>query len=110
MARREQFRLPGGTPIETGIDWNGRWFVGYRKGSSMGFTCPTALRKWLGLPLKTPSREAFDAWIATLEESDAVKAKPPSVEQGQQLLKETGWGPEAHSDEQDPALSTKMIL
>ena len=35
MAKREQFRLPGGTPIETGIDWNGRWFVGYRKGSSL---------------------------------------------------------------------------
>jgi len=110
MARREQFRLPGGTPIETCVDWNGRWFVGYRRGSSMGFTCPVALRKWLGLPLKTPSREAFDAWIATLEEADAVKAKPPSVEQDQQLLKETGWGPETHADEQDPALTTKMIL
>jgi hypothetical protein len=48
-------------PIETGVDNGQRWFVGYRKGSSMGFTCPTALRKWLGLPLKTPSRDAFDA-------------------------------------------------
>jgi hypothetical protein len=104
MARREQFRLPGGTPIETGIDWNGRWFVGYRRGSSMGFTCPTTLRKWLGLPLKTPSREAFDAWIATLQESDAAKAE------GNLKANLSSWGPEAHSDEQDPALSTKMIL
>lgn len=103
MARREQFRLPGGIPIETGTDWNGRWFVGYSKGSSMGFTCPVALRRWLGLPLKTPSREAFDAWIATLEKADAVKAesKPPVAD---------SWGPEAHADEQDPALSTKMIV
>ena len=104
MAKREQFRLPGGTPIETGVDWNGRWFVGYRKGSSMGFTCPTALRKWLGLPLKTPSREAFDAWIATLQETDAAKAE------GNLKANLSSWGPEAHSDEQDPALSTKMIL
>jgi len=104
MARREQFRLPGGTPIETGIDWNGRWFVGYRKGSSMGFTCPVALRKWLGLPLKTPSREVFDAWVATLQEADAAKAE------GNLKANLSSWGPEAHSDEQDPALSTKMIL
>jgi hypothetical protein len=76
MAKREQFRLPGDIPIETGTDWNGRWFVGYSKGSSRGFTCPVALRKWLGLPLKTPSREAFDAWIATLEESDTAKGQP----------------------------------
>jgi hypothetical protein len=103
MARREQFRLPGGLPIETGVDWNGRWFVGYRKGSSMGFTCPVALRKWLGLPLKTPSREAFDAWIATLEESDTAKG------QGNLKADLISWGPEAHADE-DPALSTKMVL
>ena len=80
-----------------------------QEGIKHGLHLPVALRKWLGLPLKTPSREAFDAWIATLEESDAVKAKPPSVEQGQQLLKEAGWGPEAHADE-DPALSTRMVL
>lgn len=110
MAKREQFYLPGGVPIETGVDWNGRYFIGYRKGSSMGFTCPKALRKWLGLPLKTPSREAFDAWIAKLEEADAAKAKPAPVKQDQSLLKETGWGPEQHADEEDPALSTKMVL
>jgi hypothetical protein len=80
MARREQFRLPGGTPIETGVDWNGRWFVGYRR------------------------REAFDAWIATLEEADAAKAE------GNLKANLSSWGPEAHTDEQDPALSTKMIL
>jgi hypothetical protein len=104
MARREQFRLPGGTPIETGVDNGQRWFVGYRKGSSMGFTCPVALRRWLGLPLKTPSREAFDAWIATLEEADAAK------DQGNLKAGLTGWGPEAHADEQDPALSTRMVM
>ena len=102
MARREQFRLPG-MPIETGVDNGQRWFVGYRKGSSMGFTCPTTLRKWLGLPLKTPSREAFDAWIATLEEADATKS------QSNLKANLSSWGPEAHADE-DPALSTKMIL
>ena len=104
MARREQFYLPGGAPIETGVDSGQRWFVGYRRGSSMGFTCPTALRKWLGLPLKTPSREAFDAWIATLQEADTAK------DQGSKEAILTSWGPEAHADEQDPALSTKMIL
>ena len=103
MARREQFQLPG-MPIETGVDWNGMWFVGYRRGSSMGFTCPVALRKWLGLPLKTPSREAFDAWIATLQEADTAK------EQGSKEAILASWGPEAHADEQDPALTTKMIL
>ena len=82
MAKREQFRLPGGIPIETGVDNGQRWFVGYRKGSSMGFTCPKELRRWLKLPLKTPSREAFDAWVATLEEAEAHF--------GQSLLMTTG--------------------
>ena len=104
MARREQFRLLGGIPIETGVDNGQRWFVGYRKGSSMGFTCPKELRRWLKLPLKTPSREAFDAWVATLQEADAAK------DQGNLKANLSSWGPEAHADEQDPALSTKMIV
>ena len=67
MPAREALNLDGGMRVETGQDWNGRFWIGYRRGCSMFFRNATSLRQWLGLPLKTPSRNAFDSWIASLE-------------------------------------------
>ena len=110
---RERLWLPGRIPIETGYDrYNGRWFIGYSKGASQYFTCSKELRRWLKLPLKTASREAFDAWIASLEEADRVKGNSVSVAQDRALLKETGFGPEAFDADEpaDPVEGTKMVL
>ena len=109
MAKRERLWLPGQVPIETGIDWNGRYFIGYSKGSSMFFRNAKELRKWLGLPLKTPSRDSFDAWINSLEAADQQRAKPKDEGLTEEYLA-TGFGPETHLDESDPNYQTKMVL
>ena len=66
MAKRDALRLPGGSSVETGPDWNGRYWIGYRKGASMFFRDVKALRKWLQLPAGIPSRDAFDSWVASV--------------------------------------------
>jgi hypothetical protein len=72
--RRERLHLGQGTTIETGRDWNGRFFIAYTKGASVFLRCPIETRRWLKLPAKIPSREAFDSWIASLEAADRQQA------------------------------------
>lgn len=112
--KRERLHLSVHTNVETGLDWNGRYFIAYTNGASMFFRCPKEARKWLKLPAKIPSREAYDSWIASLEAADQArvskKAKPLTSEApikqtspslSQELLA-TGFGPECHLDETDP--------
>ena len=113
MAKRDALRLPGEMSIETGPDWSGRYWVGYRKGCSMFFRDVKLLRKWLGLPLGTTSRQAFDSWVASIEADDAERAKRKA--QPQEGLSEehlaTGFGPEVHAlDETDPNHATRTII
>lgn len=68
--RRERLHLGPGTTVETGRDWNGRFFIAYTKGASVFLRCPIEVRRWLKLPAKIPSREAFDSWIASLDAAD----------------------------------------
>lgn len=68
--RRERLHLSVGTTVETGKDWNGRFFIAYTKNASVFLRCPTEVRRWLKLPAKIPSRESFDSWIASLEAAD----------------------------------------
>ena len=103
--KRERLHLQGGMSIETGPDWNGRYFVAYRKGTSMFFRDVKAMRKFLALPLKTASREALDSWLASLQAADEAKQakrEQPQAPDG------TSFDPLAH--EEDPALSTKMVI
>ena len=74
MAKRNALRLPGGSSVETGPDWNGRYWIGYRKGCSMFFRDVKLLRKWLQLPLGIPSRAAFDSWVESVLADDAEGA------------------------------------
>lgn len=70
MAKRDRLQLAGGTSIETGPDWNGRYYIAHRKGCSMFFRDASKLRLWLKLPKGTPSREAFDCWLNALGDMD----------------------------------------
>lgn len=123
MAKRDALRLPGGSSVETGPDWNGRYWIGYRKGASMFFRDVKALRKWLELPAGIPSRQAFDSWVASVEADDAERvSKKPQPLTGEpfnegngpnlsQELLATGFGPEAHGlDESDPQHQTRTII
>lgn len=67
--KRERLHLPGGMTVETSRDWNGRFFIAYSKDASVFLRCEKELRRFLRLPLKTPSREALDSWLVSLESS-----------------------------------------
>ena len=113
MAKRDALRLPGGSSVETGPDWNGRYWIGYRKGASMFFRDVKALRKWLELPAGIPSRQAFDSWVESVLADDAERAsrKPQSKEGLSDEYLATGFGPEAHGlDESDPQHQTRTII
>jgi hypothetical protein len=103
--KRESLHLPGGISIETGPDWNGRYYVAYRRGVSMFFRDVDKLRKFLDLYAKAARRESLDSWLASLQAADAAKEDKPQL---QQLPEGTSFDPLDHED--DPALSTKMVI
>lgn len=103
--KRDRLNLHGGMTVETGRDWDGRYFIAYRKGCSMYFRELKPLRKFLSLPIKTASRDALDSWLASLEAMDAERRAPEPV--GDANV-DGSFDPLAH--EEDPALSTKMVI
>ena len=111
--KRERLHLGPSTIIETGVDWNGRYYIAYTKGISIFLRCPKEVRKWLKLPVKIPSREAYDSWVASLEAADAERGKKKDSKQeglSEELLA-TGFGPEVHVlDESDPNHQTRTII
>lgn len=68
--KRECIHLPGGMTVETGTDWNGRFYIGYSKGASVFVRCQKQLKQFLKLPAKTPSRDSLDGWLASLPAVD----------------------------------------
>lgn len=66
--KRERLYLSPTNIIETAIDQNGRYYIALYKNTSRLFRDPIEMRKWIGLPIKTPSREQFDDWIKSLTE------------------------------------------
>jgi hypothetical protein len=118
--KREKLHLSHYQSIETGLDWNGRYYIAYSSPASLFFRDVKALRKWLKLPKGVASRDSFDSWIASIEAADqervSKKAQPLTGEplmkgNGPNLSPEllaTGWGPEVH-EEEDPTTNCKMI-
>ena len=99
MSLRSFLSLGGNMTVESFVEkWNGRVYIGYTKGTSGFFDSPKALRRFLKLPLKTPSREKLDAWLASFEPADTAGVQPDP-----QQLAATGFGPEHHGDELDPS-------
>ena len=56
--------------VETGRDWNGRFYVAYSKGASVFVRCPKELRRFLKLSLATASRASLDSWLESLADGD----------------------------------------
>lgn len=105
--RRETLHLQHGISIETGKDFNGRFFIAYSKGASVFVRDHKELKQFLKLPAKTPSRSSLDSWLASLAHWDTEKegpAAPPKEE-----LLATGFGPECHLDESDPNFNTRTV-
>ena len=91
----EKLHLPGNMSVETGTDFNGRWFVAYKSGCSMYFRDVKELRRFLKLPLKTASRESLDSWLASLAASERA---PVAAGDGGAL------------DASDPNFETRVVI
>jgi len=89
MTLRSFLDLGGNMTVESFVEkWGGRVFIGYTGGVSAFFDSPKNLRKFLRLPIKSPSREQLDAWLAGLEQPAATE------ESSSAELTATGFGPE----------------
>jgi hypothetical protein len=110
--RRERIHLQGDITVETGKDFNGRFFVAHASGVSVYLRDPQEVREFLDLPAKTPSCESLESWFASLSLADQQKHQP-AKETEQALSAEalqTGFGPECHLDESDPNFQTRTII
>jgi len=75
--KRERLHLPGGRTIETGRDWNGRFYVCYGQGVSVFVRCPKAVKEFLALP-DGRSRESLDSWLESLPQvAEEDPSSPP---------------------------------
>ena len=106
--KRQTLHLQGGLSIETGKDWNGRFWIGFVKGCSMFFRDAGDLRRWLKLPKGTASRDSFDSWIASLADFDREKG----AQQNPLEIPVAGsFDPLAQGiDAEDPNFQTRQII
>jgi hypothetical protein len=116
LAKRDRLHLSPHQNIETGRDWNGRYFIAYSGGASVFIRDLKELRRFLKVPKGIPSRESLDSWLASLEAMDKERqAKREHLPQASEGLSEellaTGFGPEVHAlDESDPNFATKTVI
>ncbi len=110
--KRDRLAISRFQSVETYVDYDGRVFIAYSSGASVMLRDKKELRKFLGLALKTPSRESLESWLVSL---DAIDHERENRKQPQQtgLSKEvliTGFGPECHLDESDPNHQTRTVI
>lgn len=110
MAKRSTHRISAHQSVETGRDWNARYYIAYSSGASIFTRDLRELRRFLKLPKGIPSREAFDAWLTELQESDATRQEPKAPEGISAEVRATGFGPEAHLDDSDPNYQTRVVV
>lgn len=106
--KRERLHARG-LCIETGRDWNGRWFIAWKPDVSQLFRDTRAMLRWLAWPVKTPTGDSIRSWIASLEAADAER-EVGAVEPAREEVLATGFGPECHLDETDPNHNTRTII
>ena len=101
--RRERLHLSPHQFIETGRDFNGRFWIGYSSGASRLFRDAKDLRRFLKLPQGIPSRASFDSWIASLTDAGDAADVAPSAE--------SSFDPLVHAlDESDPNHNARTVI
>ena len=96
-----------GALLSTNLDWNGRFFICHSKGVSVIRRQRIDVRKFFGFPLKTSSRERFDAWMDEIEAADQLREEKKVAKK---IDHSTGFGPECHLDESDPNYQTRTVI
>jgi hypothetical protein len=110
--KRDRLAISRFQSVETYVDFDGRVFIAYSSGVSVLIRDKKELRKFLGLPLKTPSRESLDSWLVSLDAIDDERQnrkQQPSTGLSEEALT-TGFGPECHLDELDPNHQTRTVI
>lgn len=110
--KRDRLAISRFQSVETYIDWSGRVFIAYSSGASIIVRDVKALRKFLGLAPKTPSRDALESWLVSLAAIDDERQsrKTPQTTGLSTEVLETGFGPECHLDETDLNNQTRTII
>ena len=106
--KRERLDLGGWMAVETSVDHNGRFFIGYAKNTSFYFRCTKELRNFLKPPAGTATRQLLDDWLLGLADNDASRHAPAPDKTAE--LQATGFGPECHLDETDPNYQTRTVI
>ena len=110
--KRDRLAISSFQSVETYIDFGGRVFIAYSSGASVMLRDKKELRKFLGLPLKTPSRESLDSWLVSLDAIDDERQnrKQQKTTGLSKEVLQTGFGPECHLDESDPNHQTRTVI
>jgi hypothetical protein len=93
--RIERIRAREGPPVV---------YTVYRKGSSVVFTDPKAAIRYIKWPKSLPTGALIREWFEQFDKQE----QPVELDKAK-LVKE-GFGPEAHSDGEDPTAATKMVV
>jgi hypothetical protein len=108
--KRDALRLSAHQFIETGKDWNGRYFIVYSSGASVFVREPAEMRRFLKIAKGLPMRESLESWLASLADMDAKRTAKVSEPIGDANV-EGSFDPLAHGlDESDPNYATKTVI
>lgn len=96
--------------IETGRDYNGRWYVAYSSGASVYLRDPLDLKRFLRIPKGLPMREVLEVWLAELSIADASRVGGVPAGVGDANV-EGSFDPLAHAlDDSDSQFNTKTVI
>ena len=107
MLKPKSFHVHGALLIEQHVvkDGPSPYFVAWKPHTSRLFYDRKEMMRWIKWPKGTPTREAIDAFLDSL---DAPKVQPTL---DLEAIKREGFGPEAHAlDDSDPNSQTRTVI
>jgi hypothetical protein len=108
--KRDKLRLSQHQSVETGRDYNGRYFIAYSSGASVFVRDVKELRRFLSIAKGLPMRESLDSWLSGLADMDAKRKGDVPAPVGDANV-EGSFDPLAHGlDESDPQFNTKTVI
>ena len=107
MARVVRFTRPT-LWIESGRDWNGRYYIAWQPNTSRGFNDRKELLRWINWPPKTPTGDELRSWLDGLEQASPTELEAAPV--GDANV-EGSFDPLAHGlDASDPQHNTRTVV
>jgi hypothetical protein len=103
--KRDSLHLSPTMSIETGLDWNGRYYIAYSSGASIYIRGAAELRRFLKIPKGIPMRESLESWLASLADQDAKRKGAVEAPVGDANV-EGSFDPLAHDVDND---NTRMV-